>query len=333
LRISGTTRKASQAVEIIRSLGYEPIIFVSNPCTEGVEEFFDCEVIALYSFTNTEKYFFVISGILGKSPVLWNIDTEWFYASTNAFKKLNPSLELWDTIYLANHRRTRLSERNQEIELRFLEFEGLRELFQVNSDYKLFPTHLMTELYRVGKSNPKPLKFGVLSRLSPEKNISLSIEISKAYQERYVDELKLIVAGTGTMESFLRDRYVDVPFIEFIGEVRGPEKDQFLESIDLLLITSFVDGISASAIEAIRLGVPVGILPGTPTADFVSENDYGILLSTIPAASADMISDYFASLPYLTKQIQPYEDTTFVETVSYLELVGYLKDRLGKHPI
>jgi hypothetical protein len=91
LRISGTTRKASQAVEIIRSLGYEPIIFVSNPCTEGVEEFFDCEVIALYSFTNTEKYFFVISGILGKSPVLWNIDTEWFYASTNAFKKLNPS--------------------------------------------------------------------------------------------------------------------------------------------------------------------------------------------------------------------------------------------------
>jgi glycosyltransferase involved in cell wall biosynthesis len=333
LRISGTTRKASQAVEIIRSLGYEPIIFVSNPCTEGVEEFFDCEVIALYSFTNTEKYFFVISGILGKSPVLWNIDTEWFYASTNAFKKLNPSLELWDTIYLANHRRTRLSERNQEIELRFLEFEGLRELFQVNSDYKLFPTHLMTELYRVGKSNPKPLKFGVLSRLSPEKNISLSIEISKAYQERYVDELKLIVAGTGTMESFLRDRCVDVPFIEFIGEVRGPEKDQFLESIDLLLITSFVDGISASAIEAIRLGVPVGILPGTPTADFVSENNYGILLSTIPAASADRISDYFASLPYLTKQIRPYEDTTFVETVSYLELVGYLKDRLGKHPI
>jgi glycosyltransferase involved in cell wall biosynthesis len=332
LRISGTTRKASQAVEIIRSLGYEPIIFVSNPCTEGVEELFDCEVISLYSFTNTEKYFFEISGILGKSPVLWNIDTDWFYASTNAFKRLNPSLELWDTVYLANHRRTRLSKKNQEIELRFLEFEDLRELFQVNSDYKIFPTHLMTELYRVGKSNPNPLKFGVLSRLSPEKNISLSIEISKAFQERYVDELKLIIAGTGTMERFLRDRYVDVPFIEFVGEIRGPEKDQFLQSIDLLLITSFDDGISASAIEAIRLGVPVGILPGTPTADFVSENEYGVLLSTIPAASADTISDYFASLPYLTKQIEPYENTTFVETVSYLELVGYLKDRLAKHP-
>jgi putative methyltransferase (TIGR04325 family) len=134
LRISGTTRKASQAVEIIRSLGYEPIIFVSNPCTEGVEELFDCEVISLYSFTNTEKYFFEISGILGKSPVLWNIDTAWFYASTNAFKRLNPSLELWDTVYLANHRRTRLSKKNQEIDGSYRDRDLLLVISAINSE-------------------------------------------------------------------------------------------------------------------------------------------------------------------------------------------------------
>jgi glycosyltransferase involved in cell wall biosynthesis len=331
-RVSGTTRKASQAIEIIRSLGYEPIIFVSNPCTEGVEELFDCEVMALYNFTKTEKYFFLITSILGNSPVVWNIDTTWFYNSTKAFKKLNSSLELWDTIYLTEHRRTRLSKKNEDIQLRFLEYENLLNQFIKKSDCVLFPTHLMTDLYRVGKANLTPVRFGVLSRLSPEKNISLAIEISRKYQESYCHELKLIVAGSGSMEAFLRDRYADSTFVEFVGEIHGIEKESFLNSIDLLLITSFVDGISASAIEAIRSGVPVGVLPGTPTADFVSENNYGVLLSTIPSVSAETISHYFASLPYITRNLNYVETSTSLETESYLKLVGYLKGKLVKYP-
>jgi glycosyltransferase involved in cell wall biosynthesis len=330
-RISGTTRKASQAIQIIRSIGYEPIIFVSNPIMEGAEEIFDCETIPLFDSTVTEKYFLVISSILGESPVIWNIDTTWFYNSTDSIKKLNPSVELWDTLYLEKHRRTSLSKKNEAIDLRFLEFEKLEKLFKDGSECTLFPTHLTSELYRVGKSKRHPLTFGVLSRLSPEKNVSLSIEISRSYQERFSGELRLIIAGTGTMGSSLRSRYADLSFVEFIGEISGANKEKFLESIDLLLITSFVDGISAAAIEAIRFGVPVGILPGTPTADFISQNDYGVLLSTIPSVSAEVISQYLAKLPYLIKSGDGYRENEFVETDTYLKLVDYLRDRLVKH--
>ena len=62
------------------------------------------------------------------------------------------------------------------------------------------------------------------------------------------------------------------------------------------MITSFIDGIASSAIEAIGRGTPVAITPGTPTSTFVVACNAGVVISSIPNKAASEIYEFYNGL-------------------------------------
>jgi glycosyltransferase involved in cell wall biosynthesis len=295
-RSSGTTRKASIAIEIARSLGYNPIVFICSPTIEGADEVLDAESVELHKLSEVRDYMVWISQILGTESKVWNIDSEWIYDGFDDLLKLSPDIKIWDTVYLERHSRTRKALRNRETQIVFAETMELFTATKVLGNGIYMPNHPESDPVSIKSKNSTVKSIGILSRLSPEKNVSLAIEIGVACQKLFNKDLIVFVAGTGNLESYLRDRYKDNSQIVFMGQIEGQAKNEFFDSLDFLIVTSFIDGISSSIIESIGKGVPVAITPGTPSAEFVVSIKGGVVISSVPSKAAEAIFAFHSDL-------------------------------------
>lgn len=113
-------------------------------------------------------------------------------------------------------------------------------------------------------------KVGTLARLCQVKRIDLLIELAKNFQIKY-PELKFYVAGTGELESELKElnKKQGSP-VTFLGEVYPP--DNFLSSLDAYISTSDREGLPLSVIEALYFNIPIFLsdVPGHKT--FIKNN-------------------------------------------------------------
>lgn len=113
------------------------------------------------------------------------------------------------------------------------------------------------------KSRRKPHVLGFAGRFSPEKNILGLIKSFQLFRET-CPEVRLRIAG----DISLKDNFHLLEYkkeiseliendssIEYLGHVSN--LDDFYHSIDILVLSSFIEGVSVAAIDALAYGVPV----------------------------------------------------------------------------
>ena len=93
-------------------------------------------------------------------------------------------------------------------------------------------------------------------RIEPGKNPQLAVDVMAALPERYT----LTIAGSGTMETFMREyarKSTAASRIHFAGEVPKAEVGEVMRQHDLMLMTSKSEGFSRSIVEGLASGLPV----------------------------------------------------------------------------
>jgi len=135
------------------------------------------------------------------------------------------------------------------------------------------------ELINNGELKP-PLKIGTISRLSPEKNVSLIIE---AYSElRKILSLdKLRIVGAGPLEPDLRCLTVDLGIeteVEFLGKTKLIA--EFLNELDIFVLASSFEGFGMVLLEAMSVGKRIVASRNSAILELIGDSNSGILFQT-----------------------------------------------------
>ena len=125
---------------------------------------------------------------------------------------------------------------------------------------RVIPNFVDTDLFRpksqVGTSVSGPT-LAYVGRLAREKNLESLIKALAIVRDRMGDAPKLVVAGTGTLQSRLqsmaRDRQLPV---EFVGNVPNQLLPKLLWSTDIFLLPSLYEGHPKALLEAMSCGLP-----------------------------------------------------------------------------
>ncbi len=143
----------------------------------------------------------------------------------------------------------------------------------------------------VKNKNVDPNKFvlGYLGRISPEKNTLGLVQIFKQFN-KIMPNTKLVLAGPihehvpEYKELFLNE-IKDNPNIEYIGSIGGPGQitgGEFFSKLDGIAFSSFVEGISLVATEAMSFGLPVITTNVGAMSEAVIEGKTGMLVDIEP---------------------------------------------------
>jgi glycosyltransferase involved in cell wall biosynthesis len=97
------------------------------------------------------------------------------------------------------------------------------------------------------------LTVGFLGRFSTEKNPLLFLEIAGKMQRN--SNLEFIIGGEGPMSAQIEREVKKLSNTKNYGYVLDSRK--FMEEVDVLVITSEVEGIPLVVMEALSLGIPV----------------------------------------------------------------------------
>ena len=124
----------------------------------------------------------------------------------------------------------------------------------------------------------KDTRFLFLGRLEAEKGIR---ELCAAFARLLGDHpaLQLEIAGWGTLEGELRDRYGDRPAFRFLGGVDGDSKEAALSRASVVLVPSLVEEVfGLTVVEAFAFGRPVIASRAGGLPELVREGETGWLV-------------------------------------------------------
>lgn len=142
-------------------------------------------------------------------------------------------------------------------------------------DAVVLPPPVDFEKFAAEKPAEKSDFFLFLGRLAPQKRVELLIDAFRKMPEK-----KLVIAGAGRREKFLREKALGLLNIEFRGFVPDAEVPRLLQSARALLFPQIEDA-GITALEALAAGTPVIAVKkgGAPTlltaetAEFFAEQN------------------------------------------------------------
>lgn len=132
-----------------------------------------------------------------------------------------------------------------------IQYDGMNKKYIVTPFFIERPDHCIRKIKRKAES------FGVIARLSKEKNQHILIKILKSIIDQGKDA-RLILIGTGPEELFYKNLASElgiiekIRFIPFFNEI-----NEIIDEIDIFVLCSDVEGMSLSLIEALYFGKPV----------------------------------------------------------------------------
>ena len=126
----------------------------------------------------------------------------------------------------------------------------------------------------------RPVVFGSLSRLSPEKGLPWLVDGFAALQRRTDLDVRLVIGGTGEEEAAIRSKIAShgvESTVTMAGYVE--DKVEFLDGVDVFVVSSEAEGGPISGLEAVAGGrlvisTPVGAMP-----DRLTGSEYGALVT------------------------------------------------------
>ena len=136
--------------------------------------------------------------------------------------------------------------------------------------------------------------FGFLSRIDQKKGLELllkslaninfdyQLQIAGSGEESYISSLKKLVNDLGIDSK-----------VEWCGWKTNEEKFQFLQSIDVFVLTSYNENFANTVIESLIIGTPVFISKGVGLADYVERNVLGWTCETNVISITDGLQRVF----------------------------------------
>lgn len=118
-----------------------------------------------------------------------------------------------------------------------------------------------------------------VSRLVPKNGIENLVR-SVALAKEQIPELKLLIVGSGPLETNLKNLAVDLKIrndVKFLGEKTYDEIPKLLKSADIFVRPSLSEGLGTAFIEAMAAGIPIigSHVGGIP--DFLKDGETGLL--------------------------------------------------------
>jgi colanic acid/amylovoran biosynthesis glycosyltransferase len=165
--------------------------------------------------------------------------------------------------------------------------------------FKVVHCGLIIEKYKYTCPRERIYRVFCAARLSPEKGHCFSIQALKLLKSMGL-RLELRLAGDGPSRALLEKLSMELGIsdqVQFLGNLTEDQIANELEAADLFLLSSFVEGIPVSAMEAMAVGVPVIATNVAGTSELIEDGRSGLLVRPAdPQALADavvrMINDY-----------------------------------------
>ena len=164
---------------------------------------------------------------------------------------------------------------------------------------KRIPNLLDTELFRPPDPESRVAvrrKLGVgeeflaiaVSRLDPVKNYEMMIDAWERFALEKA-QVKLVIVGDGPVESELRERAAKsaaCSSISFVGAVQDPAP--WYQASDIFLLSSRLEGLSNSLMEALSSGLPIISTRISGSEDVIGETEAGALVEVGDSAAMAM---------------------------------------------
>ena len=168
------------------------------------------------------------------------------------------------------------------------------------ASFKIVHCGLNIEKYDYRPPRERVARLFCAARLSPEKGQTFIIEALKILHQRgYPLELRL--AGDGPsrarLKSLSEERQI-AEYVNFLGNLTEDQVISELQASDLFMLSSFVEGVPVSAMEAMAVGVPVIATNVGGTGELVEDGRTGVLVRpSDPKALADAVARLIEDYP------------------------------------
>ena len=174
------------------------------------------------------------------------------------------------------------------------------------------------------KDDSTPLTLGYLGRIAKTKGMDYLLQACSILKERHIP-FCLKIAGAEEVEGLYLPQFSKILGNQFVysGIVSGESKNAFLQSLDVLVMPTFFEGLPMSLLECMSYGAvpvitPVGSIPTVVTNDqnglFIKEKDAESIVDAITylhtnrdklklmsAAARNYIFEHFDSDSYIDK--------------------------------
>jgi glycosyltransferase involved in cell wall biosynthesis len=238
------------------------VVFIATnyETSSGIQDFLNISeyVYDLPKFLIEKDYLKFVKNLLARfiSPIIVNCGSQWLYENLEElipFKASNiTSIDiLFNEVGHLNNFISKQNHFNCVVPVhKALESLLLQEL-KVKSKVKRMHVGIVpTPIPKAKHLNERP-QIGWLGRFSQEKRPELFIK--SAIESKVKADFHL--AGMGHLFDEMKELSSDIPNVKLLGRVDN--NLEFLNSVDLLINTSSIEGISLTAMEAISQGVPV----------------------------------------------------------------------------
>ena len=157
------------------------------------------------------------------------------------------------------------------------EKDVLYSMFSPQSIYIL--PNCVASSTQVEKNRKETLVLGYLGRITEAKGMNELLEACKVLQSKGVQFVLKIAGVENKNESFIRSFEKDLGNrFEYVGIITGKEKDIFLNSIDILVLPSYFEGLPMSLLECMSHGVVPVVTPVGSIPEVVKESANGLLI-------------------------------------------------------
>ncbi|MDO8424091.1 MAG: glycosyltransferase [bacterium] len=173
-----------------------------------------------------------------------------------------------------------------------------------------------------------------VSRLSPEKNLGLAIQILARVRQRFPDT-GLVIAGSGPDESVLKALVKKLHlegFVEFAGWQK--ELASFYKTANMFIQTSFYEGYGLSLIEAGLSGLPIITTPVGIARELEHGKDAYIYPVTSPELFAEGVIDLIENnfrRENLRMNMKKTLESKLISKDDYMAQIKYNWENTAKH--
>jgi glycosyltransferase involved in cell wall biosynthesis len=280
---------------------------------DGVALFHDVTpyVYPLPSFLTPDLYLDFVRTIVWRlhRPVIVNVGNPWVYDNLGDLRAATRGVpQVVDVLFNHIGHMPANVDSGELIDHTVVAHSVLERLlvdhFQVPGDVTTVPVGIDMVRPRAARQRARAEKpvLGWLGRMSEEKQPLWFLETARALEGMAVFKM----AGTGPLLPAVREAARGIAGLTVEGFV--DDAHTFLESCDLLVNTSSIEGISVVAMEAIACGVPVAVTDVGGMSDLVENGVNGIIVDArTPNDIADALSRLLgesAGLADLTESVR-----------------------------
>ena len=134
------------------------------------------------------------------------------------------------------------------------------------------------------------VKFGTISRLVPQKNLQLMLELLLAFREAYKIPCTLEIVGEGFQEHYLKNLSQELGIsqnVHWSGKIS--DVDRFYRDINLFILTSRYEGFGLVLLEAMSHNIPIIAAANSAILEVLSEEHPGLVYTDSPTKFAEKI--------------------------------------------